>query len=240
MLRRLLLVPLLLLFALPLAAQSAGSFAGDFVGMQIIKTLACNAGDLELSCQRGGSAFLGAEIKVPGAKSKVILITGSLETAILTQTGITGGGGKQSGTATGSIVVRPEVTGPNGEHVRVWPPAATFNERTQTLTANLSGCITNPDSLGIPVIDCSEAEMVDLLLSTMSAHSFTFLAENNGSGVYTVRFHIGATAVASSTSITARSSVGVGVGVGSLAVQLVQVQTPFSSLCFDLVNGSSC
>src|SRR5216110_2069776 len=89
------------------AAQSAGSFAGDFVGVEIIKTVTCSAGDLDLSCSSGGDAFLGATIKLPGAKSKMILIGASLETAILTQTGVIGGTGKQSSSATGSVVVRP-------------------------------------------------------------------------------------------------------------------------------------
>ena len=35
--------------------------------------------------------------------------------------------------------------GPAGERVRVWPPVVTFDARTQQLTANLSGCITNLD-----------------------------------------------------------------------------------------------
>jgi len=222
-------------------AQSSGSFAGDFVGVDIIKTITCAAGDLDLSCTKGGAAFLGATIKMPSAKSKVLLIAASLQTGLLTSTSVTGGTGRQTSTAMGSIVVTPTVTGPNGRPVRVFPPAVTFEERTQSLTANLSGCITNLDpATGLPVITCTDPETIGLLLSTMSAHSFSFLAENVGSGVYTVTLNIGATAVASSTSLGTNSTVGVGVGVGSLAVQLVQAQTPFNSLCFDLVNGTSC
>jgi hypothetical protein len=117
----------------------------------------------------------------------------------------------------------------------------TFDERSQTLTANRSGCLTNLDpTTGLPVVSWTEPETIGLILSTLSAHSFNFLAETVGSGVYTVKLNIGATATATSSSIAAKSQVGVGVGVGSLTVQLVQVQTPFNSLCFDLVNGTSC
>jgi hypothetical protein len=238
MLRRL----ALLLFGLvpaSLVGQQAGTFAGDFVGSSIIKMITCSAGDTDLSCSNGGAAFLGATIKMPGASNRKLMITGSLETALLTQTGITGGGGKQTASATGSIVVRPEVTGPFGQRVQVWPPVVTYDERTQALTANLSGCITNPDSLGVAVAVCTDSESVNLLLSTLSAHSFTFLAQSVGQGTYTVKLHIGATATATSTSITAKSLVGVGVGAGSLAISMVQVP-PFNSLCFDLINGTSC
>ncbi|PYN96894.1 MAG: hypothetical protein DMD89_17285 [Candidatus Rokuibacteriota bacterium] len=196
-------------------AQSAGSFAGDFVGVDIIKTIVCSAGDLDLTCSSGGSAFLGATIKAPAAKSKVFLIGASLQTGILTGSQIAGGTGKQSSTTTGSIVVTPEVTyGPHGKKVRVWPPAVTFDERSQTLTANLLGCLTNLDSTtGLPVVSCTEPETIGLILSTLSAHSFNFLAENVGSGVYTVKLNIGATATATSSSIAAKSQVGVGVGI---------------------------
>ncbi len=224
-------------------AQSAGSFAGDFLGMKIIKTITCSTGDVNLSCNLdGGATYLGATIKLPGSRSKYLLISASLETALLTGTAVTGGTGKvQTSTATGSIVVRPEVRAPNGALVPVWPPQVTFDERTQTLTANLSGCLTNVDpATGLPVVTCTDSESVNLVLNTMSAHSFNFLVTNYGTRTYTVKLNIGATGTATNSSIAAHSTVGVGVGVGSLGVSLVQVQTPFNSLCFDLVNGTSC
>src|SRR5437667_439658 len=224
-------------------AQSSGSFAGDFFaggnGAQLISTITCSPG--ALACSKGGSVFLGATIKMPGSRSKYLWIGASLETALLTQTGVTGGTGKQTSTATGSIVVTPEVRAPNGQAVPVWPPYVMFDERTQTLTANLSGCLTNLDpTTGLPVVTCTDSETVSLLLSTMSAHSYNFLVENYGTGTYTLKLHIAATATANTTSITAPAKVSVGVRVASLGVQIVQVQTPFNSLCFDLVNNTSC
>src|SRR5262245_20916018 len=129
--------PLLLLTAASSLAQSSGSFAGDFVSVSIIPTIVCSANDPALSCSNGGTAFLGATIKAPGAASKNILIGGSLQTALYTATSATGGKGNQSSTATGSIVVTPTVTGPGGVDVPVFPASVIFNERTQTLSANL-------------------------------------------------------------------------------------------------------
>src|SRR5947208_14890991 len=85
-------------------AQSSGSFAGDFVSAGIIPTRACAAGDTELSCTDGGAAFLGATIKMPGARGKVLLIAGSLQTNLLTSTSATAGKGSHTSSATGSIV----------------------------------------------------------------------------------------------------------------------------------------
>ncbi len=224
------------LAAPPAFAQSSGSFAGDFVSVTIIPTVVCEATDTTLSCSNSGTAFLGATIKMPSASSKNLLIGGSLQTSLVTATSATGGKGNQTSMATGSIVVTPEVTDPHGNPAPVFPPSVIFNERKQQLTANLSGCITNPG----PVITCTDPETIALLLSTTSANSFTFIAQNQGAGAYTVKLKIGVTADATSTSVGFNSNVAVTVGVGSLTAQIVQVQTPFNSLCFDLVNGTSC
>ncbi len=227
------------LAASPAFAQSSGSFAGDFTSVNIIPTVVCQTTDTTLSCVKGGTAFLGATIKMPSASGKNLLIGGSLQTSLLTSTSATGGKGNQTSTATGSIVVTPTVTGPHGQAVPVFPPHVIFDEREQQLTANLSGCITNPGATG-PVITCTTPETIALVLSTTSAHSFNFIAQNQGAGVYTVTLNIGVTANATSTSAGFNSNAVVAVGVGSLTAQIVQVQTPFNSLCFDLVNGTSC
>jgi hypothetical protein len=233
------IVTLVSLAASSAFAQSSGSFAGDFASVGIIPTIACAATDPALSCSDGGAAFLGATIKMPNGKS--LLIGGSLETSLLTSTSGTGGKGNQSSTATGAIVVRPEVVGSDGRSYNVYPPRVTFDSRTQTLTANLSGCLTNPDpATGLPVVTCTDPESIALLLSTTSAHSFQFIAPALPQGVYKVMLHVGVTADATTTSIGFNSRVNVGVGAGSLTAQIVHVQTPFNSLCFDMVNGTSC
>src|SRR5437764_13794197 len=81
-------------------AQAAGSFAGDFVGVEIIKTITCSTGDVDLSCSSGGSALLGATIKLPAAKSKMLPDRAALQTATLTQTGVLRDAAKQSTGAT--------------------------------------------------------------------------------------------------------------------------------------------
>ncbi len=73
--------------------------------------------------------------------------------------------------------------------------------------------------------------MIDLLLSTMSAHAFNFLVHNLSSGVYQIQLEIEVTTTATvSSSITAGSTVHVGVGAGSLVNMIVQAQTPFDTI----------
>jgi hypothetical protein len=90
------------------------------------------------------------------------------------------------------------------------------------------------------VVTCTDPESIELLLSTTSAHSYQFIAPDLPQGVYRVKLHIGATADATTTSLGFNSKVNVGVGVGSLTAMIVHVQTPFNSLCFDLINGTDC
>src|SRR3989442_7326277 len=241
--RWILAVGLALAALLPSAvlAQGPGSFAGNFSSVSIIPTLTCAGTDAQLACSNGGQGFLSATIKMPNGKS--IPIGGRLETSLLTSTLGTGGQGKGRGqaAATGTVVVRPEVKNADGQSFPVFPPQVTFNSRTQVLSAALSGCLTNIDpTTGLPVITCTTPESISLLLSTTSANSFQFVAPNVPQGVYTVKLKIGATADATSTSVRFNSQVSVGVGVGSLTAQIVQVQTPFNSLCFDLASGTVC
>ncbi len=242
-------------------AQSAGSGGGAFSNAYLIPSVVCAAGSLDpsntsavsTSCgptNGGGAKILFADIKVPSANNKDVLLMASLETSILTNTQVsTNGGNKSSSSAEGSIVVIPHIfqcpsndcSGASGPLVdcttntstsacATFPNQVTFNDRLQTLSATLgSACFT--DASG--VITCTSPQSIALLLSTTSAHSFNFLVHNLSSGVYQVQLEIGVQAIASTNSIAAGSNVSVGVGAGSLVNLIVQAQTPFDtiSLC---------
>lgn len=235
-------------FSAPAFAQSAGSFAGAFSNAYLIPTQVCQAGTTTLgstgalTCNGGQStgALLASNIKLPnGASDKMVLIMASLQDAITTDTQVTGGGGKQSATASGSIVVTPSIclTGAVPAQCNlapIYPSSVTFYAQKQQLTANLSGCITNSSTTG-PVVSCTTPESIELLLSITTANSFNFLVDNSslGSGVYTVEFGVNATTNASATSLLAGATVDLDVGAGSLGALVVQAQTPFNtiSLC---------
>lgn len=225
------------LIARTASAQSAGSFAGDFLGpngvMKVVTTQVCSATDS--TCQNTDSATLmSATIKVSGASSKSLMLMGSLEDVLITDTSNSGGGKQSTSSATGSIVVTPVVTGGGCPTAGcpVYPSTVTFAARTQTLTANLGSCtvtsVTNPTE----VLTCTDTDTINLLLSTMSANSFNFLVPNMGEGVYTVNFNVAITASATSDSLSAGATAQAGIDVASMGVLTVQTQTPFSSLSF--------
>jgi len=256
-----------LVFALAVAAlapcmafaQSAGSGGGAFSNAYLIPSVVCAAGSLDpsntsavsTSCgptNGGGAKILFADIKVPSANNKDVLLMASLETSILTNTQVsTNGGNKSSSSAEGSIVVTPHVfqcpsndcSGASGALVdcttntsttqcATFPNQVTFNDRLQTLSATLgSACFQDPLTL---VVTCSTPQSIALLLSTTSAHSFNFLVHNLSSGVYQIQLEIGVQATATTNSIAAGSNVSVGVGAGSLVNLLVQAQTPFDTI----------
>jgi hypothetical protein len=232
-------------------AQSTGSFAGDISNVSIITLPVCSSGTTQSgtgTClSQSGAAFLHATIKMPNGKG--LLIGGSLESSILTDTLTSGNGKTNTASATGSVIITPIVCGSNltlaqceaetTSPVPVYPSQVTYNEREQTLTTTLSGCLTTVVS-GVVTTTCTTPESIDLLLSTMSANSFNFVAPSVGSDVYTVVLQIKVSGTNTAGSLTTGSSVQVGVGVGSLTAQIVQVQTPFNSLCFDLANGTTC
>ncbi len=238
-------------------AQSAGSGGGSFANAFLIPTVVCqagtatssnNTGSTATSCSQpgGGPKVLFSDIKVPSANNKDVLLMASLETSLLTDTLVSGSstGGKSTASAFGSIVVTPHVfqcrnndcsvsgnltectTNTATTPCAVFPNHVTFDERLQQLSATLSACTTLATG-----IDCTTPEMIDLLLSTMSAHAFNFLVHNLSSGVYQIQLEIEVTTTATvSSSVTAGSTVHVGVGAGSLVDLIVQAQTPFDTI----------
>lgn len=207
-------------------AQSSGSYAGDFQGsLNIITTSVCSATDT--SCLTGNAkGLLAASIKVSTGRS--LAITGSLETGLLTDTSVgTNGGNKSSSTASGSIVVTPVLTDSSGNPYPVYPKQVTYNSRTQTLTATLgSACFQSATG----VVTCTGSQTIDLLLSTMSANSYLFIAPDLPEGVYTLSFNINVTSTATGDTISSGATAQAAIYAGSLGMSIVQVQTPFNSL----------
>jgi len=241
-------------------AQSAGSGGGSFSEAYLIGTTVCAAGSLDadatpgdLACvaNGGGAKILFGNIKTPSASNKNVLVMATLESSILTETVVASkNGNTSSATATGAVVVKPHVftcpssdcSGASGALVditklggTVTPSVVTFNQRSQTLTANLLGlgCTLN----GVGVVVCTSPETIGLILSTTSANGFNFLVQTPGQGVYQVQLEIGLTATATVNSLPAGSAASVGVGAGSLVEMIVQAQTPFDTI--KLCSGGS-
>lgn len=231
-------------------AQSSGSGGGSFSNAYLIPTVVCSAGSFDtttLTCDKtgGGAKVLFGNIKTPSATNKNVLVMATLESSILTNTLVASKNGNNStSSASAAVIVTPKVyqcpsndcSGASGALVdittvggTVTPDHVTFNQRTQTLSASLSG-LNCTISATTGVLTCTDPETIGLLLSTMSANGFNFLVQTPGQGVYQVQLGIALEAAANTNSLQAGAQATVGVGAGSLVEMIVQAQTPFDTL----------
>jgi hypothetical protein len=237
------LVLLGLVLAAPGAfAQSTGSFSAAISNVAIIPTKVCNATSTSGPGTCSGTNFLQLQIKTSSGSGTSLLLGGSLETAILTDTSTTGGNGKQTATAEGSVIVTMLVDGvaaptvcpntgcPNGV---AYPSTVTYDERLQQLTTNLGNICSTTNG----VTTCTSPESIELLLSTTSAHGFNFVVPNLSQGTHTVTMNIAVSGKATASSLLAGSNVNVAVGVGSLTAEVVKTQTPADAIT--LGSGST-
>ena len=194
---------------------------------------ATNTTTSSLNCDNNPTPFLQLNIKVSNGDSS-LLVGGSLETSILTNTSTTGGNGKQTASATGSVIVKMLVDGQSAQVGCMsacpiglaYPSKVTFDERMQSLTTNLGSIC----STVLGVTTCTSPESIQLILSTTSAHSFNFIVPLLAGGTHTIQFMITASTDATASSLLAGSQATVAVGVGSLTAQVVKTLTPFDSI----------
>jgi hypothetical protein len=236
-------------------AQSSGSGGGSFANAYLIPVIVCSVtanATTASSCatQAGGPKVLYGNIKVPSASNKNVILMGSLETSILTDTTVASlGGTKSTSSAFGSIIVTPQIyqcldaycnTVSSTPAAPIVPSKVTFDERLQTLSASLLGlgCTANTTT---GVITCTSPETIELLLSTTSAHSFNFLVNGAlSSGVYQVQLGVQVSGTATtSATLSSGASVQVGVGAGSLIEEILQSQTPFTSVTACNTTGAT-
>lgn len=253
------LVALLLLCSAAAFGQSGGSGGGAFSNAFLVPTVVCQAGSNSFgstgvtSCSNsgGGPKILFADFKVSSSPNKNVMLLASLESSILTDTAVaSSNGNKSTAGAEAALVVTPLVfeclgTGNNPCLVlsntpvgTVYPNHVTFNQRQQTLTANLLGlgCTANTIT---GVITCTSPETIELILSTTSANSFNFVVTGlPGSGVYQAQLGLALETSATTNSLQAGATATIGVGVGSLVDLDVNAETPFTTLTICTNNGS--
>ena len=155
--------------------------------------------------------FIGASLQVglytrTLARSKRNAVTGLLET--------------DTSIAAATLKVRVLVDG-----VKAEPGTVVFGHRSQTLSATLegaiAGCLTIQD--GIIVLDpaCVTPEEIELILETMEAASFNFVAVDVPQGVHLVQVQaqVDTTGSAEAGSFAATATVG----KGSMTVESVRL-----------------
>ena len=200
------------------APQSAGTPSAKF---------AFSTSDLTLIKQTSGTngwvTILSSPIKTPAAKE--VYASVSLEAGLYTQTLVRSKNNKKD-TSTASVAIQVQ-TLIDGKPMP--PGSVTYAARTQTLSATLEGAIggclstvTNPDGTTSIVVDqnCVTPEEIELILSTLNAASFNFVASNVPVGSHVLSLQA---RISSSTSVdTGTASATALVGKGTMIAQTVR------------------
>ncbi len=147
---------------------------------------------------------------------KDLLIGVSLQTGLITDTTVKSKNGELStAQAVGKILVRVLVDG-----VPAHPAVVVYDMRLQRVEAQFSG-LNCTISITTGLLTCTDPEVLRLLLETMAAHHFNFVAANLAAGDHIVVVEV-AVDLDSSASTGALASAQAGVGVGSLTIEEVR------------------
>jgi len=196
----------------PLAGLPSAKFAFSTSSLALIK---------QTSGTNGWVTILSAPIKTPAAKE--VYVSASLEAGLFTQTLVQSKNNKKD-TSTASVAIQVQTL---IDGTPMPPGVVTYAARTQTLSATLEGAIggclsivTNPDGTQTIVVDpnCVTPEEINLILSTLNAASFNFVASNVpvGTHMISVQARITSTTSVDTGTATAEALIGKGTVVGEI------------------------
>ncbi len=168
----------------------------------------------------GWKKVLETTIKTPNKKD--LLIGASFETGLYTKTNVKSMAGTlDTSAATAGIKIVVKIDGND-----VNPGEVIYDKRAQTLSAKLGGILTsctdaNGDGIIDAVTECTfTPEEIELILDTMAAHHFNFVAANLDPGVHKVE--VFAKIETLTSSIAGLAEAKALVGKGSLTVEEVR------------------
>lgn len=183
--------------------------------------------------------ILTQEIKM--AQSKDLFIDASLQCGIVTDTTVKSVGGTlDTDEARGTVRVRVAIyrngvlvgyaqpdrgidaTGTTDPEAAD-PAGVVFCDRVQTLMAKFAGLNCTAD-LTTGAVTCADPEELQLILKTLNANSFNFLASDLQQGVYTIEVQAKTSAVVGDVGINgALNKTNAFIGAGSVAIESVRM-----------------
>ena len=204
-------------------------------GLKVIKSLSATG-----SGEAAWQPVLTQQIKM--ANQKDLFISPALQCGIVTDTTVKSlNGSDDIAEARGTVRVRVKVTGPDGKVTYAAPygggdatgatdplnasdPAGiVYCDRVQTLRAKFSGLNCKAD-LQTGAVTCADPEELQLILKTMNANAFHFVAPNLISGTHTVEVQARNSAATSTTSSNGSlANANAFIGAGSVAVEAVRM-----------------
>lgn len=155
-------------------AQSSGSFSASLATTQC--TMSQTSGGL--SGGLGQKGLLTTTVQTPNSSQTALLIRPSLVTGLYTDTKLSGN--QTSATSVANVTVYVTLDGKPVAPATTATPGVIFDSRFQQLNSNLTTAISTLS--GGTITDA----YLQLILSTLSAHSFDFVAPNVGGGVHTI------------------------------------------------------
>jgi hypothetical protein len=198
----------------PTGGQPSAQFAFATSDLDLIKST---------SGTNGWVTILAAQLKTPA--SKEVYLSASLEAGLYTQTLASSKNNKKD-TSTASVAIQVQAL-IDGQPMP--PGTVTYAARTQTLSATLEGAIagclttvTNADGTTSIILDpnCVTPETIELILTTLNAASFNFVASNVPVGTHTISLQA---RISSTTSVnTGTASATALVGKGTMIAQIVR------------------
>ncbi len=173
------------------------------------------------------------------ANQKDLFFGASLQCGIVTDTTVasknaTTTSSLDSAEARGTIRVRIKITPQGGTPVYAQPNSGSdatgatttdgvvYCDRIQKLEARFSGLNCTADLLG--AVTCAESETLRLILKTLNANAFNFVAADLGSGVHTVEVQARSSAATGVLGANGSlASANAFIGAGSVAVESVRM-----------------
>lgn len=216
-------------------SASAQSAKATFAYNTLIALPSCSSTDAA-GCggtsDTGWKTILKQQLKT--ANQKDLFIGASLQCGIVTDTTVKSlNGSLDTAEARGTIRVKVKITAPNGAVSYAQPSSGVdatnaptdgivYCDRIQTLKAKFSGLNCTADAYG--AVTCANPEELQLILKTLNANAFNFVAADLGSGVNTIEV------LARSSSDTSATGVGGSlgnsnafIGAGSVAIEEVRM-----------------
>jgi hypothetical protein len=199
-------------------AQSSGNFTATLQTMQC--TVNTNPTSSTPGSLSGGGTLLDTYIKTPNSQFTTLLITPSLVTGLFNNTQVTTAMPSSANSAAVKVKVTLDGNAVAPETGGSSPTSVTYDQRFQELSAplfsQLMECAYNNN--------CS----IDLIESTLSAHSFNFVAPNVGGGnhhlvvswAFVCTDNSGATVPCTTTYMA--NTAGACAGPGSFTIQQVK------------------
>lgn len=222
------------------AAQGTPSAKATFAYSSLISLPACSStvagGCGGVTDNTVWTSVLKQQLKL--ANQKDLFLGASLQCGIVTDTTVKSlNGSLDTAEARATIRVRIKITTPDGSTVYAEPSTGidatnsstganggvVFCDRVQTLKAKFSGlnCTAN---LATGVVTCTDPEELQLILKTLNANAFNFVAPNLQSGVHTIEVQAKSSAVTSATATNGSlGSANAFIGAGSVSVESVRM-----------------